>query len=79
MEWSIDAETCSVKIELQYDIFVVQTISPLNSTVAQFRFTTKFYCRQLGDPQIILWHPAIFLISVGDWANVSLYPYCNKL
>ena len=41
-------------------------------------FTTKLYRRQLGDPQIIFWRPAHFLVAVVNWATVSLYPWFGK-
>ena len=37
-------------------------------------FTTKFYCHQLGDPQMNFWCPAKLLVPVRDWAMATGRP-----
>ena len=46
MEWRIDAKTGDVKIKLWYDIFVVQTVSPQNFTVASWATLKLFFAAQ---------------------------------
>ena len=44
-------------------------------------FTTKFYNRKMGDPQIFFWCPYDFLVAMGDWATtcISLFPCIHAI
>ena len=34
----------------------------------------NLFCPQMGDQQIFIWPPAEFLVTMGDWETVSLFP-----